>query len=180
MQGAAGLALSGMAPRGVFAESAKLHGREVHVFSKHLQWLDYEAMARAAADIGFDGVDLTVRPGGHVLPENVEVDLPRAVQAVRAKGLKADRITTAIVDPDELDDIIGRVESSGDWWVARSDGTAGDTETDTVTEPRNGGDDTIDAGLMDAGAVLDSGVSTDAPDASTACPPPHGVRIETD
>jgi hypothetical protein len=33
-------------------------------------------MAKAATEIGFDGVDLTVRPKGHVLPDNVEKDLP--------------------------------------------------------------------------------------------------------
>ncbi len=34
------------------------------IFSKQLQWLDYDEMARVAAEIGFDGVDLTVRPRG--------------------------------------------------------------------------------------------------------------------
>ena len=70
--------------------------RKIYVFSKHLQWLGYEDMAKTAADIGFDGVDITTRPGGHVLPENVERDLPKAVDAVRKQGLTADTITTAI------------------------------------------------------------------------------------
>lgn len=70
----------------------------VHVFSKHLQFLDYEAMAETAAEIGFDGVDLTVRPGGHVPPERVEKDLPRAVDAVRRAGLQAFMMTSAITD----------------------------------------------------------------------------------
>ena len=48
---------------------------EVHVFSKHLQWLDYENMAKTASENGFDGVDLTVRPKGHVLPEKVNADM---------------------------------------------------------------------------------------------------------
>lgn len=73
--------------------------RRVHLFSKHLQWLDYDRMAETAAAVGFDGVDLTVRPKGHVLPEHVERDLPRAVTAIRHAGLIADRITTAITDP---------------------------------------------------------------------------------
>ncbi len=66
------------------------------VFSKHLQFLDYEGMAEAAAEIGFDGVDIPVRPGGHVLPENVERDLPKAVHAVEKAGLAVPMITTAI------------------------------------------------------------------------------------
>ncbi len=75
--------------------------RPLCVFSKHLQFLDYEPMADAAAAAGFDGVDLTVRPGGHVLPENVERDLPRAVRAVEAAGLAAPMMTTAIARADE-------------------------------------------------------------------------------
>ena len=73
----------------------------LHVFSKHLQFLDYEATAQVAADIGFDGVDLAVRPGGHVLPENVTTDLPKAVAAIKKAGLQAITMTTAIMDPQE-------------------------------------------------------------------------------
>jgi sugar phosphate isomerase/epimerase len=73
----------------------------IHIFSKHLQWLDYEKMAIAAKEMGFDGVDLTVRPKGHVLPENVERDLPKAVEAVRKVGLKAELITTAITNAED-------------------------------------------------------------------------------
>jgi sugar phosphate isomerase/epimerase len=74
---------------------------KICIFSKHLQWLDYQGMAQTAADIGFDGIDLTVRPGGHVLPERVGEDLPKAVQAVRAAGLDVPMITTAVTDPDD-------------------------------------------------------------------------------
>jgi L-ribulose-5-phosphate 3-epimerase len=77
--------------------------REICVFSKHLQFLDYDEMAETAAAIGFDGVDLTVRPDGHVLPENVEKDLPKAVNAVEQAGLKVPMITTAITEPGEWD-----------------------------------------------------------------------------
>ena len=86
--------------------------RPICVFSKHLQFLGYEAMAEAAAEIGFAGVDLAVRPGGHVLPENVEADLPRAVEAVKEAGLAAPMITTAITDPaDPLTETVLRVAS---------------------------------------------------------------------
>jgi sugar phosphate isomerase/epimerase len=70
--------------------------RRIHVFSKHLQWLDYSVLAETVAATGFDGVDLTVRPGGHVLPERVQEDLPRAVEAMRKAGVTVDMITTAI------------------------------------------------------------------------------------
>lgn len=89
-------------------QQSRLHNRNrdstafsLSVFSKHLQWLDYPEMARTAAELGFDGVDLTVRPGGHVLPENAERDLPKAVKAVRDQGLEVYMISTAISDPDD-------------------------------------------------------------------------------
>lgn len=74
----------------------------LHVFSKHLQFLDYDQMAEAAAEIGFDGVDLSVRPGGHVLPENAARDLPKAVSALQSQGLQAKMMTTALTNPDEV------------------------------------------------------------------------------
>ena len=74
---------------------------KISIFSKNLQWLNYTEMAKVAADLGFDGVDLTVRPLGHVLPENVETDLPKAVEAITKAGLKMYMMTTAITAVDE-------------------------------------------------------------------------------
>lgn len=72
---------------------------KIFMFSKHLQWLDYPAMAETAAELGLTGLDLTVRPRGHVLPERVKDDLPRATEAMRAAGLEIDMMTTRINDP---------------------------------------------------------------------------------
>lgn len=71
-------------------------GLSLHVFSKHLQFLNYPDMANAAAELGFDGVDLTVRHGGHVLPERVKEDLPKAVEAIKKAGLLADMMATNV------------------------------------------------------------------------------------
>jgi sugar phosphate isomerase/epimerase len=68
----------------------------VSVFSKHLQYLDYRALAGTVAEAGFDGIDLTVRAGGHVLPERVAEDLPKAVEAARAAGVAVPMVTTTI------------------------------------------------------------------------------------
>lgn len=73
----------------------------ISVFSKHLQWLNYQEMADTAAGIGFDGIDITVRLDGHVAPERVETDLPVAVEAVKKAGLTVHMITTAIKSADE-------------------------------------------------------------------------------
>jgi sugar phosphate isomerase/epimerase len=58
-------------------------------------------MAQVAAGIGFDGIDITVRPGGHVLPERVEDALPEAVESIRKTGLNVYMITTAITDAED-------------------------------------------------------------------------------
>jgi sugar phosphate isomerase/epimerase len=75
--------------------------QKISIFSKNLQWLDYKAMADAAARMGFDGVDLTVRSKGHVLPQRVEEDLPKAVEAVRKAGLNIYMLTTEIVNAED-------------------------------------------------------------------------------
>jgi sugar phosphate isomerase/epimerase len=79
------------------AANAKL---KVAIFSKHLQFLQGEAMAKAAADLGFDAVDITVRKGGHVAPERVREDLPPLVAAIRRHGLEVPMITTDIADAE--------------------------------------------------------------------------------
>jgi hypothetical protein len=79
---------------------SRIGDRKIYIFSKQLQWLEYEQMAKTAREVGFDGVDLTVRPGGHVLPERVRQDLPKAIREINKNGLLADRITTAITDPE--------------------------------------------------------------------------------
>ncbi len=68
----------------------------VNIFSKHLQFLDYKMTGEMAAEMGFSGVDLTVRPKGHVLPESVRTDLPRAVREIKEGGSKCKMITTSI------------------------------------------------------------------------------------
>jgi sugar phosphate isomerase/epimerase len=70
---------------------------KICIFSKHLQWASISDAAAIARDIGFDGVDITVRAGGHVLPERVETDLPAAVEMVHRAGLQVPMITTDIL-----------------------------------------------------------------------------------
>ncbi len=94
--------------RSLLAASASLLARpaaartklKVAIFSKHLQFLQGEEMAQAAADLGFDAVDITVRKGGHVAPERVARELPPLVAAIRRRGLEVPMITTDIVDAE--------------------------------------------------------------------------------
>lgn len=69
---------------------------EVCIFSKHLQFLDYKTLGEKVAEMGFDGIDLTVRAGGHVEPEKVKTDLPNAVSEIAKGGSKVIMIATTI------------------------------------------------------------------------------------
>lgn len=92
--------LAGGALAGAMSGLASPRKLKVSVFSKHLQFLEGKALAEAAAGLGFDGVDLTVRKGGHVEPERVAADLPPLVKIIRAQGLDTPMITSGIVDAD--------------------------------------------------------------------------------
>jgi L-ribulose-5-phosphate 3-epimerase len=70
------------------------------LFSKHLPELSWGDLGRAVKEAGFDGVDLTVRAGGHVAPERAAVDLPRAVDAVHSAGLDIPMISTDLTSAD--------------------------------------------------------------------------------
>ena len=89
----AAAALSGAAPA-LAAEPPKRPG-PLCFFSKHLATLSPREMARRLKAVGYQGIELTVRPGGHVLPEKVAVDLPKAIEAIRAEGLEVPIIATA-------------------------------------------------------------------------------------
>ncbi len=73
---------------------------KIAIFSKHLEFLEGDDLAKGAKEIGFDGIDLAVRRGGHVEPERVKQDLPALVAMIRAQGLEVPMLTTDIVDAD--------------------------------------------------------------------------------
>ena len=73
----------------------------LHLFSKPLQWLDYDGLAETTAEAGYGGIELTVRPGGHVEPERVATDLPRAAAAARRQGLSIGMMVTAIKSAED-------------------------------------------------------------------------------
>ncbi len=75
---------------------------EYHVFSKMFQppvLRGPEELCDLLAAAGCDGVQWTVRPGGHVEPARAKEDLPRLVRIAAARGLKCRTICTAIADP---------------------------------------------------------------------------------
>jgi sugar phosphate isomerase/epimerase len=71
---------------------------KISIFSKHLQFLQGAELPKAAAEMGFDALDLTVRKGGHVEPASVARDLPPLVAMIRKQGLEVSMITTDVAD----------------------------------------------------------------------------------
>jgi sugar phosphate isomerase/epimerase len=95
---------------------------KVDTYSRHLQWLrTADEVADAAIEMGFEGVNLTVRPyPGHVDPDNVAKELPPFVNALRKRGLLVRSITTNISDADPAAErIVAAASSLGIthyWW----------------------------------------------------------------
>ena len=83
--------------------------------SKHLQELSIVEAARRAQKIGFAGLDLTVREGGHITPENAKTQLPEAKKALDDMGLDIPMLTTNIssVDSPHARDIMGTAKALG-------------------------------------------------------------------
>lgn len=71
------------------------------VFTKCLQYLDYEQLAETLAKAGYNGADLSVREGGHVLPENVKTDLPKLVKILQKAGISTPMMVTGITNPKD-------------------------------------------------------------------------------
>ncbi len=71
----------------------------VCLYSKQLVKVEYDELGKVLRDLGFDGCDLSVEPGGHVLPEQAQADLMRAVEAVTGVGIDVPMITTSITSP---------------------------------------------------------------------------------
>ena len=71
------------------------------LFAKKFQVMPLREFADLAAEMGFDGIDLTVRPNGYIRPEDVSKRLPEAVDIFKDKGLSVPMITTAITNARE-------------------------------------------------------------------------------
>lgn len=98
---AAGGATSSLLAQG--DSSPKGHDWHFCTFTKPFQHLSYEETAKVIADLGFQGIEAPVRPGGHVEPERVEEDLPKLVDALKKEGLEITIMASGInaVTPDQ-------------------------------------------------------------------------------
>ena len=88
---------------------------KICVFSKHLRFLEGEALAKATKEMGFDGIDLAVRANGHIEPARVRQLLPALVSIIRKHGLEVPMLTTDIMDADTpfADDVLATMTELG-------------------------------------------------------------------
>jgi sugar phosphate isomerase/epimerase len=73
---------------------------ETCAFIKFIQTLSYDQLANTIAEIGYDGIEATVRAKGYVPPERVEDELPKLVEALNKRNL---RITVMTTDVNRVD-----------------------------------------------------------------------------
>ena len=70
----------------------------VCLYSQQLIRIEYDSLGMVLRDLGFDGCDLAVIPGGHVPPDKAGSDLMRAIEAVSGVGLEVPILTTAVTN----------------------------------------------------------------------------------
>jgi sugar phosphate isomerase/epimerase len=70
------------------------------LFTDNLADLTIPRACASAKAAGFDGLDLTLRPGGHVRPDSAEMGLAAARRAADAAGVSIPMVSTALTDAD--------------------------------------------------------------------------------
>jgi sugar phosphate isomerase/epimerase len=76
---------------------------QIDAYSRYLLWLKTAPeVAKAVIEMGFDGLDIAIRPGamGHVDPERVAADLPAFVKVMHDNGIRVRSMATVITDAD--------------------------------------------------------------------------------
>ncbi len=114
LSGLASLAAS-LPVSAVRAQAAAARPNPICLFTKHVHWLEPDEFGPYLKDLGFDGVDLTVRPGGHVLPEQAAQRLPQAVRSLTRSGLSVPMMVTSINDAGHplTESILGAAADAG-------------------------------------------------------------------
>jgi L-ribulose-5-phosphate 3-epimerase len=73
----------------------------IRLFSKPLDKYNFDFICECTAGSGIGGLDLTVRPGGKVDPQEVENLLPRLTDNAEKHNLSIDMIVTGIVSAED-------------------------------------------------------------------------------
>jgi sugar phosphate isomerase/epimerase len=99
--GVAAAAAATFIPKGTaIAKNDASSGDSFCAFTESFQSWPIPKVCAMFREIGLEGLDLTVRPGGHIQPENAAKELPGAVQAAKENGVRISMLSTAINDSD--------------------------------------------------------------------------------
>lgn len=79
-----------------------------------MQGLSYEEIADEVAQMGFRGLEATIRPTGHILPENAAKELPGMMKTLKAAGLDTVIAATRVIEPTaETSDFLKILRDNG-------------------------------------------------------------------
>ncbi len=70
-------------------------------FTKPFNSLSFDELSDRIAEIGFDGIEATIRKGGNIESHEVEDKLPQLVEALGKRGLELAIMTSDINDPND-------------------------------------------------------------------------------
>ncbi len=78
---------------------------EILINTKFFSKLSIQDLGEKALELGYEGIDLCVRPGHPIHSENVIQTLPNAVKTWQSQGLSCPLVTAPVsmIDPDALD-----------------------------------------------------------------------------
>src|SRR6185312_937111 len=71
------------------------------VYSGCFAKIPYPELPEIVGALGYEGIDLTVMPGGHVDPAKYMVELDRAFQTFNDAGIEVPMVTTSFTSPSQ-------------------------------------------------------------------------------
>ncbi|MEW4489703.1 TIM barrel protein [Thalassoglobus sp. JC818] len=73
----------------------------IAIFEKVFEGLNYTELAKAVSETGADGIEATIRPGGHIEPEVAADEVPKMSEALGKQGCRIVIAATAVRSVDE-------------------------------------------------------------------------------
>jgi sugar phosphate isomerase/epimerase len=113
LAGAAGAAPLALAPPAKALDLAPAN--KICAFVKFVQSLRYDELAARIADLGFDGIEATIRDKGQILPEQAADELPKLVEALKKHGLEINVMASSVnrIDQPHTERVLRTAASLG-------------------------------------------------------------------
>ncbi len=81
--------------------NSKAKSWPIVIFEKPIQTLDYDRMGEELAKMGVQGIEATIRRGGHIEAKDAEKEVPKMVKSLAKNGQKALIATCNVSSADE-------------------------------------------------------------------------------